>query len=376
MKQFEYRLARVNDLAVLTAEDPKGGRQGITAIRLDDEPLAPSERFWTSLYSRYGFGGSFFKYFSHEEVFERIASRENDRLRVCIERDGETKKGRLLAVSSPGKPIVRHDDLLGTLDRYHAQRVTCVDGIIESTHAPRAGTGVFDICGDAFSNRFVMAVPIDGFGSPNIYLSLLRHICSNGAVGYAKAFRSSLALGRGDDDVNYAIIRALDGFGNDEGFAALRQRFVAAGKSWASVGEAQGLFRTLVKLIAHREVGLDGAALLDGRAVSPLVESFHTMTGDVSRLYGIANPDALSAKRQRTLPVQCRVYDLINFASELATHQSTPHGARAFQAWIGTLVSGEFDLERSAETLPEFKDFFTERKLDGETAMDLQRITG
>jgi hypothetical protein len=47
-------------------------------------------------------------------------------------------------------------------------------------------------------------------------------------IGCAKAFRSSLALGRGDDDVNYSIVRTLDGFGNDEGFAALRQRFSVA----------------------------------------------------------------------------------------------------------------------------------------------------
>ena len=30
--------------------------------------------------------------------------------------------------------------------------------------------------------------------------------------------------------------------------------------------------------------------------------------------------DALSVKRQRTLPVKARVLDLLNFASELATH--------------------------------------------------------
>lgn len=48
------------------------------------------------------------------------------------------------------------------------------------------------------------------------------------------------------------------------------------------------------------------------------------MTGDTSRLYGLANLDALSAKRQRTLPVRCKVYelckvyDLLNFAPATA----------------------------------------------------------
>ena len=397
MKRFEYRLAKVNDLAVNTEEDPKNGRQNVTTVALQDEPLAPSERFWTSLYARYGFSGSFFRYFSHAEVFGRISSRESDNLRVCIERDPETGEGRLLAVSSPGRPIVRHDDLLETLGRYHAEQISCVDGVIESTHTPRAGNSPFQICGDAFSNRFVMSVPIDGYGAPSVFLSLLRHICANGAIGYAKAFRSSLALGRGNDDVNYSIVRALDGFGNDEGFAALRQRFESAGKSWASVAEAQNLYRHLAKLTYHKHLGWDGAALSGQHglqrlfvggvgagadaaetyeASSPLISAFHRMTGDVSKLYGLANPDALSVKRQRTLPVSCKVYDLLNFASEVATHHADEYGARSSQAWLGTLISGEYDLENSCDAYVDFQDFFVDRKLDGETALDLQSMQG
>ena len=46
------------------------------------------------------------------------------------------------------------------------------------------------------------------------------------------------------------------------------------------------------------------------------------MTGDLQRIYGMANLDALSVKRQRTLPAACKVYDLLNFASEVATHHA------------------------------------------------------
>ena len=45
-------------------------------------------------------------------------------------------------------------------------------------------------------------------------------------------------------------------------------------------------------------------------AGSPIIAAFHRMTGDVSQIYGLANVDALSVKRQRTLPVNCTVYDL------------------------------------------------------------------
>jgi hypothetical protein len=271
--------------------------------------------------------------------------------------------------------------------------------LVESTHVPRAGSGSFQIAGDEFSNRFVLAAPIDGYGLPNIYLSLLRHICSNGAIGYTKAFRSSLAIGRGNDEVNYSIVRALEGFNNEEGFSALRDRFDAASRSWASVAEAQGLYKQLVRLLARRQVGGDWGALVASGSIarlhqatdspeqrlgpanlaetgSPLLTAFHRVTGDVSTLYGIANPDALNVKRQRTLPTKAKVYDLINFASEIATHHAKEEGSRAPQAWLGTLISGEYDLENSAESFGSFQDFFFERKLDGEAALELQRVQG
>jgi hypothetical protein len=213
-------------------------------------------------------------------------------------------------------------------------------------------------------------------------------------IGFAPAFRSTLALGRGEDDVMFSIVRALDGFGNDEGYAALRQRFEAAAVSWASVYEAQSLYRNLVRMLARRKIGWDGAAMADAPGVaglatepqdlslsaevveagSPTIAAFHRMTGDVSSLYGLANMDALSVKRQRTLPVKARVYDLLNFASELATHHLDEQGARAVQGWLGTLISGEYDLENSVGEFGDFQDFFMDRKLNGEVAMDLQQV--
>ena len=54
----------------------------------------------------------------------------------------------------------------------------------------------------------------------------------------------------------------------------------------------------------------------------------------------------------------CRVYDLLNFSSELATHHSDAAGNRALQAYIGSLISEEYDLEGTAENVTEFADFF------------------
>lgn len=380
--RFDYSFASLGDLEVQTAPHPETAKPVVSAVIVDGKPVVPTNRFWLSLYARYGFNQSFFKYFGHEEVFRRISQVESrDRVRLCIERDQQTGESRLLAASNPIKPVLRPDDLLATLESYEGDDIRYSNGIFESSHAPRVGGSTFEVGGDTFCNRFVISAPVDGYGSPSIYLSLLRQVCSNGMVGYSPTFRSTLALGRGEDNAIFAVIRALDGFSSDEGYAALRQRFEAAAKSWASVYEAQSLHRLLIMLLARGEIRRHVAAgdvisseAATGQASDEVMAAFHRMTGDVSQIYGLANLDALSMKRQRTLPVNCRIYDLLNFVSELATHHASGSGSRMAQAWLGTLISHEFDLENSCDAFDDFQDFFLDRKLNGEVAMDLQRI--
>ena len=369
--RIEYGVTSVGSLRVETkeSEDARARRPAVSAVYVNDEPFRPSPRFWTSFFMRFGIGKSVFNYFDHAEVFARLAERSpSDRLRFAVERN-EKGGGTLLAVSNPTKAVVKHDDLRELLHRYDGDRVTYHNGVVESHHAPRVGHR-FHVSGDAFANRFVVRTPVDGFGQPNIFLSLLREVCSNGMIGEAPAFRSQLALGKGDDEVTYTLSRALDGFNNDEGYAALRQRYESAAESWASVHEATGLYRLLAKLTggggsdlsAPRNWGSDGASH-DGQFerkdwATDLLKRFHATTGDVTRLYGLANLDSLSAKRQKTLPVNCKVYDLLNFATEVATHHAGPANARRLHAWTGQLVSGEFDLEGTADQYGDFQDFF------------------
>src|SRR4051812_14251289 len=117
--RFEYGTTRIKDLQVVTARDPRG-KLGASAVLLQDEPMQPSNRFWTSLHLRFGFTSNIFRYFSHAEVFERIsATVPNDRVRYCVERD-DKGKGRLLAVSGPEAALMPHDELQGLLARYGA----------------------------------------------------------------------------------------------------------------------------------------------------------------------------------------------------------------------------------------------------------------
>ena len=346
--RIEYPTVSLGDLRVVAHErdgddKPAGPAQRrAVAVHVRGEPFEPSTRFWSSLFHRFGISENIFRYFRHDEVFARIVDRNpDDRLRLCVERVGE-KRNRLLACSNPKRPVLTYDQASSLLTKHHGDEGGPVyhTGLLTSTHTPKSGERGFDIGPDRFHNRFVVEAPVDGFGQPRIYLSLLRQVCSNGAVGYARSFRSDVRIG---DDTAYTLERALGQFDHDEGFTALRQRFESAQKSWASLHEAMLLHRTLARM---------------GTGASDWQKQLDGVCGDLHALYGLANLDSLSAKRQRILPARCRVYDLINFASEIATHKAPVAERGRLQAYIGTLVSDEYDLEGTAERVPEFKDLF------------------
>lgn len=245
------------------------------------------------------------------------------------------------------------------------------DGIIRSVHQPRNGQD-FQIAGDEFSNRFVMDIPIDGFGKPAAYLMLLRQICENGSIGYSSIFRSEIALGKGEDKFDYALNRAIEGFNNEEGFGALRQRFEQAAKSWCSINEVNKAYKVLLKMHHNGQLrGIDdrfftdekhsteGHSIADG---SPIIQSYNKMVGDLHRAYGLANLDALGVKRQRILPTGASVYEMLNFLSEVATHHANPAGARILQALSGDFIASEFDLEGTKDKFGDWKQYLVENK--------------
>ncbi len=376
-QQFEYQTARIKELQVVTGTN-NAGRQVVHNLTLRDEALVPTDRFWHSLHLRFGFTSNIFKYFSHAEVFNRISEKAgDDLLRLCIERDDQGV-GRLQAVTSPRQAVMKHDDLIALLTRYGAEEITYSRGVVTSRHSPRT-SGTFQVAGDGFKNKFILDTPIDGYGKPSVYLSLLRLICSNGAIGYSPAFRSEMNVGKGDDGVHFALTRVLEGFNNEDGFAALRQRFESGSRSWASVNETNKLYKLLARLHNLNQVrkngvlqdhGGDGASELAGL---PIFKAFHQMTGDLADVYGLANMDALSVKRQRTLPTKAKVYDLLNFASEIATHHANEIGGRTVQAYIGDLISNEYDLEGTADHFSSWRDFFISNEAAASTMASMNK---
>lgn len=382
--QFTYDYIKIADLVVNTKTDVKTGKKVVENIVVNDEVLTPTSRFWASLFSRFHINNSFFKYYEYAEVFERIAAVEaSDRIRVCVERTVDKFNrniNRLLAVTNPKSVIVPYDELTGLLEDFGNDGIKYADGLISSFHRPR-GAEEFTVLGDSFGNRFQLDTPVDGYGAPNVYLSFLRYACQNDLVAAGKTFRSNITLGKDSDNIAFALTRVLDQFNNEEGYAALRQRLESSGQSWASVYESTLLYKLLARL--HTAVNPDGTPALHKRTMttpycvelmkkaagdivlatdeallgSPIMNAFHAMTGDTSRIYGLANLDALSVKRQRTLPVRCTVYDMINFVTEIATHYTSPVAARQLNGWIGGLLSNEYDMEGTKTTFGDFADF-------------------
>ena len=376
---FEYKVIGVNEIGleiidfstkstdVQRDDKPQilNGGKLIRAVIIDGEPLIPTGRFWESLYAKFGLNKAFFKFFDHLEIFNRIHDKTGEKIRVCIEKNKIGEK-RLLAVTGLNKPVILYDNLMEVLQGFNLKEgVKYSNGVVTSTHSPLRGSNDFKIGGDKYSNKFTMYTPIDGYGQPNVYLSLLRWVCSNGAIGFANSFKTALALGHGGDSIQYTLKRALEAFSNEEGYAMMRERFESSMRSWASIREQQELYRLMLRLQSDTTLRNNAENItsfhkedLEVSFSNALVKSYDRVSGNPFELYRISDPNLLGQKKQRTLPVSCKVYDLINFATELATHYVNEDNARTLQAWVGNMISGDFDLEDSCDQFDDFRDVF------------------
>ncbi len=320
-------------------------RRAPTRLLLGGEQVVASDRFWTSLFQRCGFNEAVFAYFSPTEVFARIAERDSkSRLRFAIERPRGSAP-RLLAVTPRTSPLVTRDGALAMVRAYSGDRLRYAEGKLVSVHTPADGPGNFRIGPDAFENRFQLELPLDGFGEPRIYVTLLRLICTNGAVGEQRAFRNQVRLGQ---DPLHSLDRALSCYSNADGFSAMRQRFESAQRSWASLNEVRSL-ETVLNRINWGGVNVGEAHR----------GAFDRLVGDLPGIYGVTSLEGITPKRRRLLPSRARVYDLLNYASEIATHHAPPLAASRLSAWIGGTIVDEFDLEGSANNVSDFEALFT-----------------
>ena len=323
---------------------------------INDEPVVTTPRFWWSLFMRCGLNEAVFRYFEPGEVFQRVAKKDAGRsVRFAIEGaiggaiggaiSGAAGPRKLLAVSAPSGPLLGCDAAAELVDNYSGHGISYSDGVLSAMHTPAQGDKAFHIGPDEFKHRFHLEVPVDGLGEPRMHVAMLRLVCKNGAIAMRSAFRSQIRIGK---DPEHSLERALSHYSNDDGFSAMRQRFESAQRSWASLREVRLLEQELNKVAWGATPG--GAERR---------RAFRGMVGDYESRYGLASIDAISVKRQSMLQAGCRVYDLINFATEVATHHAPPIAAARLQAWLGGAITEEYDLENTANDVPEFVDVFT-----------------
>jgi len=372
LPRFEYLEAKMKDVQVKGSYDQHGKFQ-VSNVLVKDVEATPTGRFWDSLCSRFGFGPSIYRYFTHAEVYNRVSTtleslKKNggDRIRIALEKRTGKEKPLLLAVSSPTKNIVYDDMIKSALAKTHPTSITYNEGMVLSHH-PLKHDMEFNLNGDKHKTSVLLETPIDGYGNPAIYLEMIRLVCQNGAIARSKSFRSGIIIGK---DPSYIIQRALESYNNEDGFTAFKERLLMAQKSQASASEAFRLAQVINSLEIKDPQHYYGAksafrskfiqSLPEKEREEPknrLLKKLRDKTGDLRAMYGVAQLGSIGEKKLRTLPTKCRVYDLLNFASELTTHQLQPIAANKMSSFIGDMISHEYDLENSSQEFSTFEDF-------------------
>lgn len=338
LSKVEERVVDIGDIRPKWMEQRlKTGivRRRISTLEVGNDEYRVTDRFLQSLASRFHVGPEFFRYFAPDEVFDRVQA-VHPYTRVRLVTDGDS----VLGLSNPARAIVRPDEVCRLLENQQDRLVetTYAQGVVKSVH--RMDEPQWEIGHEAFTNTFTLETPVDGFGLPSVYLSLIRLICTNGLVGYAPAFRTDIPLGRNTDPAAGPLGRAMECFSNEEGYAALRQRLESARRSEASIYEVRMLCRAL-----ERDTDLAVGAK---EAMQPVHDALWKLTGDIAVKYGVASDQAISRKKQSALPMDCTVFDLLTFATEIATHHADKLvSGRQIHAWVGQMLSREYDLEES-----------------------------
>jgi len=315
----------------------------MNAIKFQDKVYQTGKRFITSLCSKFGIGESIFCLYDPAEVFERIQKvHPRCRIRIATEQTAAGTQ-KCLAATAPTKSYVDYSTLMRIIT--HSARMPRIkvaryeEGVVTTVNVMNEAP--WEISGELFHQAFTLETPIDGYGLPSIYLSLIRE--SNGTLltAESKTFRSEVQLGKDSDKPEIPLGRALNTFNNEEGFQALRQRLESARTSHASLHECDSLSKTMRRALDHQNVA----------DVETLFKNFLTMTGDVSKKYGIATEDSLSPKKARLLPMDCSVLDLIYFNMEVTTHhRHIIDDASPMTQWVGQTMDNEYDLEGSMKT--------------------------
>lgn len=294
-----------------------------------------TERFMTSLAGLMGLGPSVYRYFKPEEVFERVTKTapRTANIQVSIDHDRN-----LLAAISPNKETLGMHVFNEVMNVTHPQSYRYDNGVIKFLYNIDDYNGGMMIGGEDYKKQFTMTIPLDGYGEAVSNLAMLRKVCSNGMELLTSLFSSRVGLGSKGKRAN-AIINYVQNFNNDESFSLIEDRLVTAMASPASLGEYSRLMEAL-------QLGSDdGHKELDRKIFTTLNE----IAGNPMSKYGLVSMDSLSDKKLMLLNTECRVYDLIQFATEVNSHKFNEgdlfRRRIKVDQFVSDLVTNEYDME-------------------------------
>lgn len=343
--QVTYLTCKLSEMVI-----EKQGNEYFLIVNNTRYRIQEKGRFFHSLNKKLGINQSFFKLFDPVEVFERVVKKTKDvSLRIGLENNTH-----VLAVSYEDNKILTFEEAKDFLIRKNASRIAYSNGIIEGTFENEENNPVFHIGSDEFKHNKVLRIPIDGFGQTNFFVSLYRLVCENGMGGYANAFATPVNL----DHKNplSTLNRATDNFKNSEGYKLLEDKMRDSQSAVLSIKEALFVRRMLNSKLS-RIVKSDGSSLLN---------EYVKLTN--MDYYGIKDTLNLG-EMARSLPCRSKngnfvkVYDVLNFLTEISSHHASDSDKAHIDKLVGTILSNEFDIpELDSSSNQEFQDLF----LDGD----------
>ncbi len=336
-KRFAQQVVTIQDLVPLDSNINDKLNWKLSCM---DKEYSVTPRFVTSLAKKLKFSNTIFNYFSPAEVLERAAEihpkqefvatfdNHNNQILGIIERD------KKVLPPSIGCKIFSEDPRMRKT--FYENGVWKGElHLDESFNIPNSGE---------YRRRLTIHYPVDGIGSPCIYLALLRQVCSNGSVAQVSSFRTDIEI---NDESGTHLGRLLKSFSNQHGFSALEERVDIAQQTVASVNELMMIDNLMQEYVQ------------DKNSYRKLHNRLYEIAGEPCHTYGTTSLSNIPAKKRALLPVNCAVNDLLNFCSELTTH----HGnlltsAQAFDIASGRTLAGEYDLEGMYRNTKKSPDFF------------------
>ena len=320
-----FTTSRVSIADLVPVEyEPATGR---FKIQFEDRIYNTSERFITSFARKLKFSGNIFNYFTAGEVFDRVQQRNPD---VAFKVTFDQQDGEILGVVDETKKLLPAEIACNVFaSDPRIQKIQYSKGVWEAEFLLDE---TFSIRNDSeYARKIWVHYPVDGVSMPCVYLSVLRQVCSNGAVALVPGFRTDIEI---NDDSGTHLSRLLRSYNNENGFMALESRLQTAQDTLASVNELLKIENLLATQIS------------DQSSVSALQTRLEEMAGDPCARYETTSLNNIAPKKRPLLPVGCSVNDLFNFCSELTTHHDNIISrVDAFNITLGNMLSQEFDLE-------------------------------